>query len=223
MTTKSNAPLSIITEFGHSPSDERGFPIALQASYVLAPIVQQRLLHITQVAAAKQLPVQHSFNAPLFTGTITIPGPERDWHLMPLTEDPAWNNKHGFPVPRDILAQLRRIEEAQLDFDTIYIAHEMPKAAGYLPGPTESARHLAPPVSSKAQRHAAAMGATAANLVKAAFAPVLLTGAVAVAATAVASMAFLDPILFGIVADPNNEMVPGSAAAWVYLCHWDWS
>lgn len=197
---------------------------AYSAAYVLAPIIQQRLAAVQQRVAELQLPIHHSFNAPLFTGTMTFPGQERDWLLMPLAEDPAWNAKDGYPLPGGIIAQLRQLKEAQLDFDTIYVAHEVPKLAGYLLGPAERASHLAPPVSTKAQSRAAALGTAAATLVKAAVAPALLTGVVSVAAAAAASVLVgMDPILFGVIADSKDEMAPGSAAAWVYLCHWNWT
>jgi hypothetical protein len=37
---------------------------------------------------------------------------------------------------------------------------------------------------------------------------------------AVGSLALLDPILFGVVADPKQPFRPGTIAAWYYIGHW---
>lgn len=201
--------------------------MAVRAAYAITPIVAHRIQIIEQAAQAKQLPVHHSFNAPLFTGTMTIPGPQHDWHLMPLAEDPAWDHRHGFPMPQEVIAQLRRIEAANLGLDTLYIAHETPKVRGYLPGSVEHKSLLMPPVSPRAQARAQTMGNVAAKLLQAAFAPVLLAGvvgagAVATAAIAAGALVGLDPIIFGLVTDPQHGLRPGTPAAWMYLCSWTW-
>lgn len=202
-------------------------PAAVSAAYVLAPIVQQRLQRVLSVSAEKQLPVHHSFNAPLFTGTVIIPGKERDWHLMPISEDPTWGNRHGYPMPKAVISTLRTIERANLDIDTIFVAHEAPKGVGLLPGPAERSAAFTPPISMKAQQSAASMGTAAANLIKAAFAPALLTGVAgaalgAAAVIATGALVGLDPILMGTISDSRNGLKVGSPAAWVYLAHWNW-
>jgi len=218
--TGQTANHSVTSDFGGQ------FPLALSAAYVLTPIVQQQIARTQRIAEVKQLPVHHSFNAPLFTGTMTVPGQQRDWHVMPLAEDPAWNHKGGFPMPKDVIAQLQRIQAAGIDFPILYIAHETPANSGYLPGPTATV-DLMPPPSSKALRSAANLGSAAANLVKLSFAPVLaagMVGGVALGAAALAAGALvgLDPIIFGVLCDPAQGLKPGTPAAWMYVAHWAW-
>lgn len=227
MATQTSFPLTRTTTYDHLLNGENGFPIAVRAAYALAPVIQQRLQVIEDRAASRQLAVHHSFNAPLFTGTVTIPAAERDWHLMPLSEDPAWDHRHGFPMPREVIDKLRRIERAGLSFDTLYIAHETPKAMGYMPGPAPHPAWLTPPGSKSARESVASLGALASQLLRVAFAPALIAGAVtataAAAATAAAGLLVgLDPILFGVCTDPRIGLKPGSPAAWVYIAHWSW-
>ena len=228
MSTRRTVFGTTTTEYTPMPYDGQHFPIpiAVQAAYALAPVVEARLQIVVDSARYHNLPVHHSFNAPLSAGIRTFSGPERDWHLMPLAEDPAWNHRHGFPMPREVIAQLRKIDAAQMPFTTLYIAHETPKAVGYLPGPVDRSAMLMPPISTKAQQKASSMGELAASLVKAAFAPAMLAGLVGAAALAAplaaGALVGLDPIIFGVITDPNDGLKPGSHAAWVYLCHWAW-
>lgn len=206
-----------------APDFQSVLPNAVGAAYVLAPIVQQRIAAIQDIAQAKQLPVHHSFNAPLFTGTVEIPSGERVWKLMPLSEDPAYNHPHGYPMPRTVIEILKRGNAAGLRFDALYAAHETVAGAHYLPGKIALA-DLMPTPSTTARKSAAALGSVAANLVKLSFAPVLAAGMVGAtalgAAVAAGALIGLDPIIFGIVAAPDFSLKPGAPAAWFYLAHW---
>lgn len=214
------------TEYGRMGEDESPFPMALRASAVLAPIVAAKLQIVEERSRWHNLSVYHTFNAPIFSGVRTFEGPERDWHLMPLAEDPAFTSKNGFPMPREVIAQLRKIDAADLGLSSLYIAHETPHLSGYLPGPAKLSALFMPPPSAKAQQKASSMGQVAATLVKAAFAPALLSGALGMAALAaplaLGALVGLDPIIFGVITDPKEGLQPGSMAAWVYLCHWAW-
>ena len=197
---------------------------AVGAAYVLAPIISQRLAAIQAVAQREQLPVHHSFNAPLFAGTVEIPSGERIWRLMPLAEDPAYNDRRGLPMPKEVITSLKRINATGITFDTLYIAHETP-LSGYLPGPGAPS-DLVPPPSAKAAQHAANLGSVAANLVKLSFAPVLAAGVVGTVALGAGLLAGtlvgLDPILFGVISVPDFSLRPGTPAAWCYVAHWYW-
>lgn len=226
MNTRTAFPLSTTTEYDYRSEVDGRFPMAVRAAIALAPYVQQQLQVVEDRARTHNLSVYHSFNAPLFAGVRTFSGPQYDWHLLPLAEDPAFTHKAGFPLPREVISQLRRIDAADFPFQNLYIAHETPKAAGYLPGPVDPKSLLMPPISTKAQQKASSMGELAASLVKAAFAPALLAGVVGAAALAAplaaGALVGLDPILFGVICDPKEGLRPGAMAAWVYLCHWSY-
>lgn len=206
-----------------APDFQSHLPAVVGAAYVLAPIIEQRIAAIQQVAQQKQLPVHHSFNAPLFAGTVDIPSSDRIWKLMPLAEDPAYNHRHGFPMPREVINSLKRIRAAGIEFDTLYIAHETQMGGYYLPS-GEASTDLLPPPSAKAVQLSANLGSAAANLVKLAFAPVLAAGMVGTAALGAAMVAgtLIDPIVFGVVTAPDFSLRPGAPAAWCYVAHWYW-
>jgi hypothetical protein len=58
-------------------------------------------------------------------------GKETDWVFLPLDEDPRFHSRFGFRAPRRVIQHLAAIvtamEKAGVNFDTLWVAHEVPK------------------------------------------------------------------------------------------------
>lgn len=190
-------------------------PLALRAEIAL------RNEQITQ----GQLPLRHVFNAPLFTGEQRFPRPEqgREWRVMPLDEDPLFTSPEGFPFPDEVLRRLAQMEQHGFEVDSFYVAHELPLQL-VQSTPRTSLALLAPPPPRKTVVASAQMGSLASQLQHLASLPFLgalaVTTVAAVVATGVGALGALDPILFGVVADPTQPFRPGTVAAWYYIAHW---
>lgn len=171
---------------------------------------------------------------PLFHQPRVYPGQPNDWVVGPLSRD------EDLVIPKREQQQLARLEDADIGFSTLYIAHELPEATAdeVLDGATgpvevseEQAAILAgpppPPPASVAlgdrlahrssqiftgMRVAATAGAAAVAAVAAA--PLVVGGA------AIAGLAQLDPIIVGV--DPFGEPRTGTPAGWYLLAQWDW-
>jgi len=204
-----------------------------QPEYPLSLALQARVQEITQSSIAQDLPVRYAFTMPLFTGHMVIPGPQVDWAFMPLNEDPLFlDQPYGYPVPSAILTELHRIVNTGMEFDDLYIAHELPKGV-IEQGQRATLEMLAPPPSKRLQRNANCYASVAQFAYQAVTLP--LAGAAAIAGAGIAlgavaaigavsavplvigSLATLDPVLFGVVKDPVHPLHP---AAWFYLANW---
>lgn len=53
------------------------------------------------------------------------PGARFDWAFMPITADPLYRDRRGYPMPREVIARLRRLRAAGVDFDALWVAHEV--------------------------------------------------------------------------------------------------
>jgi hypothetical protein len=171
---------------------------------------------------------------PLFTQPRLYAAEPHDWILAPASR------AEDLVVPRREQAVLRRLTAADVDFQLIYTAHEVPKEKtreivagadphtdlepaqaaeiiGPVPEPHESVRlgsrleQRTGQVLRGVRRTALAGGALVAGL---AAAPVVLAGA------ALAGLAQLDPIILGAM--PMDEPRDGRPAAWFVLARWDW-
>jgi len=190
-------------------------PLALRAEIALR----------NEQIAQGQLPLRHVFNAPLFSGEQRFVRPEqgREWRVMPLDEDPLFTSEKGFPFPDEALHRLEQMERRGLDFDSFYVAHELPLQLVQATPRTPLAL-LAPPPPRKTVVASAQMGSLASQLQHLASLPFLgavaVTAVAAAVATGIGALGALDPILFGVVADPTQPFRPGTVAAWYYIAHW---
>lgn len=202
----------------------------------LVPAHQRLVNEIVRRSHAVGVPVSYAFSGPMFSGHLRLPGPERDWYFMPLEEDPLWDHEHGYPMPDRIISDLRRLNQAGIEFDCLYTSHEALKkqadATYHATRDRATPDMVVPPPSPKGQAASARLGGWAGQVLRMATWPMLglglglvATGAVAsaVAATAVTALT-LDPILFGCVAaDRRQGIKPNTPAAFVYLGHWTWA
>lgn len=194
----------------------------------LPPALRAAVVHQNAQIQAAHLPIQHMFNAPLFSGQrhFPVPNQDREWYCMPLDEDPLWLSTEGLPMPEEVLARLEAMESAGIEFDTYYIAHEL--LIERQNTPTATLDRLRPQPSATAQRASAGLGSLATQLLNIARLPLmaatvgLAAGAAlgASVATAGVGLALLDPILMGVIVDPDHGLKPGAPASWYYIAHW---
>ena len=192
--------------------------------------LQQRTADIIKTCTDRRLPCQYLGTMPLFAGHRVHQGAERDWALMPLAEDPLYQDRHGYPMPTQVMETLGSILDTGVTFDVIYVAHEVERDA-IVEGQLIDPRTVMPPPAPSAQRRSKQLGSLAATLFKVAAAPLLAwgaaslavgaaTAATAAAASAVGAMALLDPVILGVVVRPGSQPQPGEPGCWFYLAHW---
>jgi hypothetical protein len=145
---------------------------------------------------------------------------------MPIQADPLQNDRDGFPIPKRVLKGLRSIRRNEIDFDALYIAHEVPIGAvredRAIPGGL-----LTPPAPRAMQRLSRYLGlasnalwmlATLPIAASAAIGGVLNRGALDVGVTV-----GLDPILLGVVVGHGRPVRAREPGAWFYLGHWTYN
>ncbi len=187
-----------------------GHGVAPDAARHLQPMHSQSL----DLASAEKNEVALPLGqAPLFVGTLVFPGRSHDWVVMNLSDDPLW--KSGtFPVPHKTLRLLEGLERDGDEFDTLVIAHEIPKGA-CRPGEDLPLDLVTPPLPPQAVGVANMLGRVS-HLVW------YLPGLALTASAATVAAVLRDPILFGAKMQRGGQIQPGELADWYYLCRWSW-
>jgi hypothetical protein len=166
---------------------------------------------------------------------------ERDgvpWLVGPAQSDP-FVAQGKLPIPAVAHRKLKGLRRSKVDFDAIYIAHELDRARvervlGCVPTGSRVVRTSvavelvdAPPEPAAAVRAAEGLGKIAGGVNVAIVASVPLVVGVAAApalgavAVAGALSTGLDPMIIGVVtADGSTEA--GTPGAWFVLAHWTW-
>jgi len=185
-----------------------------------APNLLERHHALLSRARAARLPVRYLGRAPLFDGHRVFPGSYSDWVLINAAADPCVSDRDGFPIPAAPLKVLRRMEARGIEFDAIYLLHEVP-AGAVRAGEPPAVEALLPPPSVRAQRHSRHLGLASTLLWAATLLPLLSSTRIARtlvnrAAPLGASLHALDPAVFGVlVGQAEREL-----ACWYYLTHW---
>lgn len=156
----------------------------------------------------------------LFENHRVYPGRGRDWVLMNLADDPLFRDSDGFPMPRRVFNQVGRIAKSGIEFDGLYIAHEVALHAvsEYAPVTVDA---LTPPPSPQVVKLSERLGLAGKVLWGMAAVPLAISGALTTAAAAAASAVARDPILLGVVVASGRSFIVGEPSAWFYLDHWD--
>lgn len=158
--------------------------------------------------------------APLFDEVRLITRTRPNWALYNLSHDPLYKTGK-FPLPARDLRRLKHLYYAGIQFDAMYVAHELP--LDFQPGQDNLEMSLfvpAPPVF--ATHLAEHLGHAANRIVSACLA---LTGkpfAILASAGASAAAVLRDPILMGVVIPPGTNPDPGVPAVWFLLAAWRW-
>ena len=212
-----------------------GRPRRIVTQHTLPPRLYSRAMTVATALEQVEMDVPCLGLATLFDEERVYPGPDRDWVLLPLAEDPSYRQHDGFATLPRVISRLERIRDAGIEFDTLYIAHELPK--GILePGKPFDRRWLLPPPSPKTRHLSERLGDAVQKSFRVAAAPLRAGAMVTAAAGAVAAAAggamaplmllallAVDPILFGAVIAPRRTVAPGELAAWFKLASWTYA
>lgn len=192
---------------------------------------------MTQNAVRKHnLSVRLIGYAPVFNHQKIYRGANTDWVIMPLPQDPTYKTGEPFYLPKHAHQDLRRVHRSGIEFESLFIAHEIPKHR-LADGQQVPLELIAPPLPKKHVENAekaahlvahfwdgvvktiafSAM-ATATAAATALFAP---AAAVSVLAAPVVAVG-LDPIIFGLHIDKSQQVNGMPLAMWYYITHWTW-
>lgn len=75
---------------------------------------------------------------------LLLPGAGYDWVFMPITADPLYHDRRGFPMPRTLIKKLKQMKRQGIDFDQLWIAHEV-QPGRLQPGQKLTVADLMPP------------------------------------------------------------------------------
>jgi hypothetical protein len=158
--------------------------------------------------------------APLFDGVRLINRTTPNWAVYNLSHDPLFQNG-SFPVPGRDLRRLQRMYRSGIQFDAIYMAHELPP--DFRPGVDELELSLfVPTPPEKATRLADRLGRTSEGIVSTCLAVAGKPFTLLTAAGATAVAVLRDPILMGTVVPAGANPDPGIPAVWFLLAAWRW-
>jgi hypothetical protein len=104
------------------PAEERALVVAEPLRYPTLYMRQQRAL---AKAARAKLHLYRVGYMPLFTGHRVYQTTQTDWVVLNVAEDPLLQHPDKFPIPRKPRAQLQVLLDAGIEFDAIFIAHEV--------------------------------------------------------------------------------------------------
>lgn len=202
----------------------------------ISPELRHRYEIVQNAVEKRSLPIRLIGYAPIFNEQRLYPGRNTDWAIMPLPQDPTYKSGEPFYMPRRAHDDLRLVHQSGIHFESIFIAHEIPKnSLNY--GEQVPLELIAPPPPPKQMRNAvraarivsgfwdgvvsavtASAMATVAVAGAALFAPI---AAVSILAAPVAVVG-LDPIIFGLHIDERQKVKGMPLAMWYYITHWTW-
>ncbi len=203
----------------------------------LASLLFQRetiVLHEQTMAITvrESFPVTLIGAAPALSGMRVYRGQETDWVLMNLSSDPLYTQMR-MPLPNRVKKELKAYVRAGLDFEAIYVAHEIEVGRLTLGQPLTPEMLMPPPrgfakraemLSSASQglwRIAATVGLAAVGTAAAMGTVAAATAGAGLAPLAAAALTY-DPILFGLHLDRSVSVNGRPLALWYYLTHWNW-
>lgn len=197
----------------------------------ITPELARRYHRTEYLSDAFNLPIRCIGTGPVFAGTRLYPGADSDWVLLNLTEDPLfYSSGERLVMPGTVIEDLTEVLAAGIDFDAVFIAHELPKD-NLKPGqpvPLELIAPPPPPAMSRRLNRLNRMNQMVWNSLAAAAGTALeattavVTAAGTVAATSIMLLASYDPILFGIYLDKEHSVNGHPIGLWYYLSHWTW-
>lgn len=168
--------------------------------------------------------------APVFSGTRIYRGRDCDWAMMHLGDDPVFCF-HGqrLYAPRPVIEQIEMIVEAGIEFDAIFIAHEIPKGS-VKPGEPVPLELIMPPPHPQVRKRLNWLESMiirwwsfVTKVLEGTLETIAITTAsIATAAIGVAALAAQDPVLFGVQFDETWQANGQPVGMWYYLTNWYW-
>ena len=206
---------------------------AFRGAPATTPALQIKQQAVAEIARTQHLPVKLLATAPLFDDIHVIEGQQNDYVMMPLSADPLYQDRDGFPVNRSVLGNLQRIQRSGLEFDNLYVVHEVPRGA-VGPGTLGIESAIMPPPPRRLQQLSYDLGMAAGIAWQVAILPLmasiavsgamvggaLAAGAATMGAVTGGALARYDPMLLGVMVGRGRPVQTGEPAAWFYLGHW---
>jgi len=155
----------------------------------------------------------------VFSSMVIARETHTDWAILPLSEDPSYSGSGKFLLPKAVIRHLKTLKNRGFSFDTLYIAHEVPKDTLFSGErlPLELIAPPVPPAVEKAERLGELSGMAWMSM-----APLLPVVNIAKYVAAIPLAVVLDPILFGLKFKAETQPNAVELADWYYLCHWTW-
>ena len=222
-----------------APLLERSHPLSrfdFSKGWPKSETISKRAQSLQRIASERNTSVEYIGTMPLFSGHRVAQGSLYDWVLVSAEDDPLFSHSGGFPIPDHAKADLETIRDAGIEFDMIYIAHEVQPGSvepdrpltidALRPPPPRSVQKLSHGLGSKASAFWSGgltpMKATPFLIGTAALGAVAALPVVAGAAAALPALLVVDPIVLGVIASPSGSAHAGDEAGWFYLTHWDY-
>lgn len=182
-----------------------------------------RHLEVVEAATREQIDIRFLGYSAVFSGTKLFQGDDSDWALMNLSEDPLfYSNNNKLLVPANVERDIKRIHDAGINFDAIFIAHELPSGK-VQPDERIPLSVIAPPpppevmgrVGKRAREVDSFWSGVSSTLRRVRNST---TGALSFAA----ALTMRDPVLFGVLIDNSWQTAGQPVGMWYYLTHWYW-
>jgi hypothetical protein len=175
---------------------------------------------VRSLSASAHQPIQMLGFKPLFDGVKVLSQASPAWALYNLSRDPLWISGR-FPIPARHLLRLYILHYAGIEFDALYVAHELP--LDFLPGSQSlECSLIAPGPPALATELSHHLGHATDRIVSA-YAHVIRKPIRAMALQGATGLAILrDPVLLGAVIPRRTNPEPGVPAAWFLLAAWRW-
>ncbi len=186
-------------------------------------------------AERHRLPVVFIGCAPANEGTKVFKGVETDWGLINIAEDPHYLDQDRRAVmPLRVQHELRTIARTGMDFEAIYIAHEVEKHS-LVPGQSLTLEMIAPPAPEDFTKRSSMLNVAADGIWSGI--GKIITGTLRLGANALSAGASVsagvasgfsssaysyDPIIFGLHIDRSVQIEGCPLALWYYLASWTW-
>ncbi len=188
------------------------------------PAIDLRI--VKQIRLVKSISAQMGISipilgtAPLFEDVKLVTQTQPNWAFYNVSHDPLWQTGR-FPIPRRHLHRLKGLYNSGIEFDALYVAHELP------PDFDPETDHLdlsliEPAPSDRSVKLAHTFGIVSDTVVKT-YAAIVRKPIQALAAFKESGVALLtDPILMGALVAPGVNPEPGVQAMWFLLAAWRW-
>ncbi|HLO13657.1 MAG TPA: hypothetical protein VK206_02435 [Anaerolineales bacterium] len=189
-------------------------------SMVIDRRIVKRLSLVKSISARTGVVIPSLGIAPLFEEVKLITQTRPNWAFYNVQHDPLWQRGH-FPIPRKHLHRLNQLYRNGIEFDALYIAHELP------PEFDSETDHLElsliePEPPQKSIRLAQGFGVVSDGIV-ATYGAVIRKPVRGLAAISkIGAKILLDPILMGALVPPGVNPEEGVQAAWFLLAAWRW-
>jgi hypothetical protein len=193
--------------------------VSNQTTVLAKPLIDRAKL-VRAIASAKRVSVPVLGNAPLFNGVKLVTRTTPNWALYNLSHDPVWQSGK-FPIPMKHLWRLNRLYRGGIEFDALYVAHELP--LDFRPDHDRLELGLVePPPPTTALRVAEVLGRTTDGILTL-YAATIRKPIKALAIASATGLAILrDPVLMGAVIPPGTNPESGVPAVWFLLAAWKW-